>query len=255
MSNAPLAVSAPVSGRVRPLLIGELAVVAMLLVAYDHVREFAHVQRAAALQHGWRILDVERALHMGFEATVNHWLSGHGVLGRLSVDYYQYLHIAVAMGLLVACYVLCPHLYRPARNALLVINAVGLAIYALYPVAPPRLLPGSAFLDMVAQAGFGTSHGGPIPVNQYAAMPSLHLAWAMWVMLVGFAMTQARWARAIFALHPSLTAFVVVGTANHYVLDVVVGILLAVVAVHVVRVWARSRNRAEAPYAIATPVP
>ena len=215
----------------------------VLLVVYDRVRAAADIHRAAAIQHGAAILDFERGLHVQIEPAVNHWLSGHNLLGRLSVDYYQYLHLAAAMGLLIACYVFRPHVYRTARNALLLVNAVGLVVYALYPVAPPRLMPGSAFLDMVARAGFGTSHGGPIPIDQYGAMPSLHLAWAAWVALVGFAVTEVIWLRALFVVHVALTAFVVVGTANHYVLDAVLGVALACIAVASVAQWPVGWNR------------
>src|SRR5215470_12338101 len=114
------------------------------------------------------------------------------------------------MGLLAGCYVFRPSLYRAARNALLLVSAIGLAVYAVYPVAPPRLMPGGGYLDLVARAGFGSSHGGPININQYGAMPSLHLAWATWVLLVGFMLTKAAWIRALLALHVALTAFVVI---------------------------------------------
>jgi len=237
----------PARRRVRPFLLGELAVVALLLVVYDHVRALAHVHQAAAVHHGSSILDLEHALHLNLEPAVNHWLSSQAVLGRLSVDYYQYLHVGVAMGLLVACYVYRPHVYRPARNALLFVNAVGLAVYVAYPVAPPRLLPGSTFLDMVSRAGFGSSHGGPIPIDQYGAMPSLHLAWAVWAALIGFALTEVVWVRCLLLLHPIVTTFVVVGTANHYLLDAVMGGALACAAVACVFVPRTFTNQQRGP--------
>jgi hypothetical protein len=115
------------------------------------------------------------------------------------------------------------------------VSAVGLAVYAVFPVAPPRLMPGSGYLDLVARAGFGATHGGPINIDQYGAMPSLHLAWATWVALVGFAVTEIVWLRGLFVLHVVCMAFVVVGTANHYVLDVVMGVALGCIAVVVAR--------------------
>ena len=213
------------------MLIGELAVVAGLLFVYDRIRGFADVHRAAAINHGAAILALERAVHLQVEPALNHWLSARNLLGTLSVDYYQYLHATVAMGLLVACYVFRPHLYRVARNSLLIVSATGLAVYAIYPVAPPRLLPGTEYLDLVARAGFGSGHGGPIPVDQYGAMPSLHLAWATWVALIGLAVTEIAWLRGLFVLHVAVMAFVVVGTANHYMLDVIMGVALGCLSV------------------------
>ena len=202
----------------------------LLLVVYDRIRALAHVQRVVAREHGFAILELEHDFRVEVEPALNRWLTAHAFLARSAVDYYQYLHIAVAMTLLVACYVFRPREYRPVRNALLVINAIGLAAYALFPVAPPRLLPGSGFIDTVARAGFGAHHSATVAVNPYGAMPSLHVAWAVWVLLVGFTITESMWLRCVFVAHPLITALVVVATANHYVLDVAVGIVLAVAA-------------------------
>jgi len=237
------AVLAPATERrARPRLIGECAVVALLLVAYDRIRALAHVERGAARNHGFAILGLEHDFRVEIEPALNRWLTAHEHLGHVAVDYYQYMHIAVAMTLLIACYVLRPLAYRPARNALLLINAVGLAAYALYPVAPPRLLPGTDFVDTVARAGFG-AHSGMVAVNPYGAMPSLHVAWAVWVLLVGFAITESVWLRCLLIAHPVITALVVMATANHYGLDVVMGIVLAVAAIvvaHPNTTWRRA---------------
>jgi hypothetical protein len=239
-SNAVLKPSTEL--RSRPRLIGECAVVALLLVAYDRIRALAHVQRDVALNHGFAILGLEHDFRMEVERGLNRWLTAHELVGHVAVDYYQYVHVIAAMTLLIACYVLRPHAYRPARNALLLINAVGLAAYALFPVAPPRLLPGTDFVDTVARAGFGMHHSGVVAMNPYGAMPSLHVAWAVWVLLVGFAITESVWLRCLFIAHPVITAFVVVATANHYALDVVMGTVLAIVSIVVARPHATARR-------------
>lgn len=218
------------SSRTRPLVVGELVVVVALLVVYDRVRALAEVHASVAIAHGWAILDLERTLHLQVEGGLNTWLSGQGFLRLLAVDYYQYVHVTVALGVLVACYWRSPAAYRPARNALLLTNLVGLAVFAFYPAAPPRLLPGGGFVDLVAQAGFGTSHG-PVPADQYGALPSLHLAWATWVAVTGFALTRRRVLRVLLVAHPVVTGVVVLVTGNHYVLDVASGTLLGLAAV------------------------
>jgi membrane-associated phospholipid phosphatase len=215
--------------RARPRLLGELVVIAALLVVYDRVRSLAEVRSSVADAHGWAILDTESAMHLRIEDTLNSWLTGQGFLRMLAVDYYQYVHVSVALTVLVVCYVRSPAAYRPVRNALVLTNVVGLAIFAIYPAAPPRLLPGAGFVDSVADAGFGSSHG-PIPADQYGALPSLHLAWATWVAVTGFALTRRRAPRVLFVAHPILTAIVVVATGNHYVLDVASGVLLGIAA-------------------------
>lgn len=204
-------------------------IIAVLLVVYDRVRSLAAVRTAAADSHGRAILDLETDLHLGVEHALNSWLTQHGFLRVLAVDFYQYLHVSVALAVLVACYVRRPAAYRPARNALLLTNVVGLAVFAVYPVAPPRLLPGAGFVDSVAAAGFGTSHGVS-HADLYGALPSLHLAWATWVTVTGFALTRRLMPRVLFVMYPVLTAVVVVVTANHYVLDVASGVLLGIAA-------------------------
>ena len=81
----------------------------------------------------------------------------------------------------------------------------------------------------MAAAGFGTSHGGPVEPAQFAAMPSLHLAWAMWVAIVAFAMLRGKAQRGWVFLYPVMTTVAVIATGNHYVLDVVAGVALALV--------------------------
>jgi membrane-associated phospholipid phosphatase len=215
--------------RARPRLVGELVVIAALLVVYDRVRSLAEVRSSVADSHGWAILHTESVLHLRIEDALNSWLTGQRVVRWLAVDYYQYVHVSVALTVLVICYVRCPAAYRPVRNALVLTNVVGLAVFVLYPTAPPRLLPGAGFVDSVADAGFGSSHG-PIPADQYGALPSLHLAWATWVAVAGFTITRRRVPRVLFVAHPLLTAVVVVATGNHYVLDVATGVLLGIAA-------------------------
>ncbi len=221
----------------RPALSGELAIAVCLLFFYDHLRSLAPLHRTEAVQHGLDLLGTEGLF--GFEARFNAWTAQSSALSTLSVWYYQLAHIGVAFAVLAWCYRRRPDAYRFGRNALITTNVVGLAAFALYPVAPPRLLPGAAFTDLVARAGFGSSHG-PLPMNAYAAMPSLHLAWAVCVAAAGIAGTRRWWARALFALHPGLTAVVVVATGNHYVADVAAGTALGLAASFgAAGVWAR----------------
>jgi LmbE family N-acetylglucosaminyl deacetylase len=235
LEQAPGTVTQPV---VRPRLAGEAAVLVLLLFVYDYLRGLTGARRPPALHHARSILHAERYLTVNFEATFNHWLAAQrGTLTWLSVGYYQFMHIGAALTVLAWCYLRRPDLYRAARNALVVTNAVGLLTFAFYPVAPPRLMPGRTIRDLVAGAGFGTSHG-PIPMVEYGAMPSLHLAWAAWATVVGFGLTRSRRLRTLLILHPVITGIVVVGTGNHYVLDVIAGSVLGVTATVATGAWA-----------------
>ena len=226
----------------RPFLVGELAVLVALLVFYDRVRSLAAVRSSLAINHGWDILHLETVLHLRVEDSLNSWLDGQSFLRLSAVDYYQFMHLTMALGVLTACYVLRPAVYRASRNALVLTNVIGLVVFAVFPVAPPRLLPGGGFFDSVAEAGFGTNHG-PIPADQYGAMPSLHLAWATWAALTVFAMTPRLAPRLLLVTHVAVTAFVVQATGNHYLLDVVTGVLLGGIVVGVTGVLAPQGGR------------
>jgi hypothetical protein len=118
---------------------------------------------------------------------------------------------------------------------------LGVAVFALYPVAPPRLMPhGLATVDTLAVHGGLLSYDHGVLENisdPLAALPSLHLAWATWVALVLWA-SRRRWVRVLGVLHPVLTVAAVLITGNHWYVDVAAGTALTLlVAVVVRRVW------------------
>jgi len=203
--------------------VGELLVVGCLLFVYDLVAAQARVRAGSADAHGRWLLQAE---HLGLEKAADLWLAGIGWLQAPASYYYDLAHIWVTMAVLLAAWVLRPAVYRPARRALVGINLVGLAVFFAYPVTPPRLLPGAGFVDIVAGSHtWGAwESGGTVAerANELASMPSLHVAWAVWVALTLGAMTTSRW-RALGWLHVGLTSVIVVITGNHYLLDVVAG--------------------------------
>jgi hypothetical protein len=214
----------------RPALLGELIVVLVLVKVYDQVRRLEVAQARPALHNARDVLAIERWLHLDLELAGNRWLIGHHTLLLVASWWYQLAHLTVTLAVLGWCYLRRPDAYRGARNALVLTNVVGLVVFYLYPVMPPRLLPGAGYVDAVAAAGFGSSHTGPVPADQYAAMPSLHLAWAVWTASVGMLLLSRYRVRVLWLLYPVLTAAGVVLTANHYVLDVFAGVAVAVVA-------------------------
>lgn len=239
---------------VRPFLIGELLVVFVLLHVYDYVKSLEAVRMPAALHNGIDVLNAEHDLHINIEYAANHWIVHHQTLSTLLVWWYQYSHITGTMAVLACCYLWFPHLYRPARNSLVLTNCVGMVVYVLLPVMPPRLLPGGGFIDTVALAGFGTDHGGPVQAAQFAAMPSLHLAWATWVALMAFTMLRGKAHRRLVFIYPVITTISVITTGNHYVLDVVAGIALAVGACALCGVFGFTWRSVRDPLPVPVPV-
>lgn len=227
-STAQRLVTIPGRGRrLRPHALGELLIIVVLVRVYDLIKELAESRPAVGIHNADGLRSLERALHLGFELPVNRWFVDHHVLSLVASYWYQFGHESITLGVLVACWWLRPHAYRAARNALVAINVVGLTVFALLPVAPPRLLPGGGFSDLVANAGFGPTHGGPVSADQFAAMPSLHLAWATWTAVVLFRWWRRPLLRLLAVIYPVWIAVVVIGTGNHYVLDVVAGVAVA----------------------------
>ena len=119
--------------------------------------------------------------------------------------------------------------------------------FLLYPVAPPRFLPGVGFVDSVAEAGFGPTHGGPVTADQFGAFPSLHLAWAVWTAVVACRLTFIKTLRRLWLCYPAITAAVVVVTGNHYLLDVLAGALVALATLAIAHRVPRRRDDDRAP--------
>jgi membrane-associated phospholipid phosphatase len=238
-----LAVERPAATRVpRPTILGEVAVVLLLLRAYDMIREHSEVRAQAALRNGWDLLNAERLLHIDFEPAVNRWTSVHHAISLAASYWYQFFHITVTLLVLLWCYWRRPGSYRRARNALVLTNVFGLGFFLAYPAAPPRFLPGAGFIDAVADAGFGASHGGPVTADQYGAFPSLHLAWAVWTAVVAARLVRPAWLRRLWLSYPLITASVVVATGNHYILDVLAGIVIALISLALAYRYPRSRS-------------
>jgi membrane-associated phospholipid phosphatase len=214
----------------RSNLLGELAVVLVLVKVYDWVRSLEATRSGPALRHAEHLLDVERWLHIDVELAATHWLAAHQPLSLIAAWWYQFAHLSVTLTVLAWCWWRRPDLYRRARNALVLTNVAGLLVFLVLPMMPPRLLPGGGYVDAAAAAGFGPPHAGPVAADQYAAMPSLHLAWATWTAAVAITLLAGRRGRRLVLLYPAVTAVVVVVTGNHYVLDVVAGVAVAVLA-------------------------
>lgn len=214
----------------RPPLGIELLVVLALVRVYDWIRTLPAERRGRALDNAQHIWSLERWLGLDWEQAANSWLTRHQAIQFLAAGWYQLTHLSVTLTILAWCYWRRPDIYRPARNALVGINLVGLGVFAVLPVMPPRLLPTGEFVDSVAAAGLGTAPAGPITPDQYGAMPSLHLAWATWALVVALVLAGRSASRWLWLAYPTTTGVVVILTANHFILDVFAGVGVAIAA-------------------------
>jgi hypothetical protein len=220
----------------RPRWWGELLVIVWLAWVYDTVANLAPLREGLALAHGRDILSLERLLHLAPELALNRWLAAHDTLGTLFSYYYDNAHFVVTFGLLGWLWWKRADIYRPLRACLVAINVIGLVVFWRYPVAPPRMLGG--FTDVVASTHtIGSWHTGSLAAdaNQFGAMPSLHIAWAVWCTLVLWQLSTRRWVRGVALLYPCVTSFAVIATGNHYVLDLLGGLATFALAVALAR--------------------
>jgi PAP2 superfamily len=204
----------------------EAVLLGTLYLAYERVASIATGRQADAYHNAWLIHSWEHTVHLDVELSLNLAFTPHQALADVVSLYYQLAHETVALVALIALWRYRRPMYRALRDALVAVTMVAVIMYWLIPVAPPRMaLPGTVDTVSARPGVFATQ--GPIAglVNLYAAMPSLHVAWATWCALALVVTTRSRW-RHLAWLYPLTTTAVVLVTANHYVLDVVVGALL-----------------------------
>lgn len=210
----------------RPNLLLELLLIRVVYSAYAHVRLAATAGRATAEHHGRQIHSIEQWLHIDIEHRINHAVVDIGWLRGFFDYYYSTFHFVVPLAILGVLYVRRPADYRWARSTIGFATLLALVGFWLYPLAPPRLMPGLGFVDTVyGVQDFAKPDYGSLTAmtNQYAAMPSLHFGWSLWCGVVVVALAPKVWMKALGLLHPLFTVSAIVATANHWVLDAVGG--------------------------------
>ncbi|MFI7098530.1 phosphatase PAP2 family protein [Streptomyces sp. NPDC050161] len=221
------------AGGGRPRWWTELPLLAAVYLAYTAGRLLARGDVHTATGNGTALLRAERALRLTPEPALNRLFTTTPALGVPAAFAYAALHYLVTPAVLVWLWRRRPDDYRTLRSGLLIATLIGLAGFTLFPTAPPRLLDaGHGFTDSMAQyAGYGWWGGeASAPrglgglTNQYAAMPSLHVGWALWCGAAVWRLAPSRVARTLAVAYPVAIALVVMGTANHYLLDVLAGI-------------------------------
>ncbi|WP_205471603.1 phosphatase PAP2 family protein [Nocardioides sp. SYSU D00038] len=207
-----------------------------LYAVYSASRLLADDSLDPAVDRAGRLLDLEQASHLDLEHPLNDLFTRFDWLGVFSSYWYATAHYVVTAVVLVWLYRQGADRYRPARRALVLATLLGLACYLVVPTAPPRFIEGYVdVLQLHSTAGWwGGDASAPRGLgqmtNELAAFPSLHAGWALWVALVLQVVATVRWAKVAGWTHAVVTAVVVVGTGNHWLLDVVAGWGVVVVA-------------------------
>ncbi|MFG2519522.1 phosphatase PAP2 family protein [Streptomyces sp. NPDC048527] len=224
----------------RPRLWFEILLIAVSYWTYSLIRNAVPEQRAKALSNADWIWRTEHHLSIAVEQSVNHAVNSVTWLIVGMNYYYATLHFIVTLSVLVWLFRRHPGRYAAARLTLFATTAVALVGYYLFPLAPPRLMNGSDFVDTVmVHHTWGSMASGDLKhmSNQYAAMPSMHIGWSLWCGLTIFALASAPWVRVLGLLYPALTLVVIVSTANHFWLDAVGGMTCLAFGFALARVW------------------
>jgi hypothetical protein len=216
-----------------------------LWLVYTLGRALAGLRTAPAKDHADDAWSLERRLHLPDEARVQRAALHWSWLVHAADDYYKFEHFA-SLGVVATWLLLWrPDRYLPFRQVLVLTSALALVLHACYPLAPPRLRPELGLVDTGVR--YGESVYGKDPhnhglLNQYAAMPSLHVAWAVLFAGTVIVVSGSRW-RWLAVGYPAVTTYVVVITGNHYWLDGIVGVGALGIALLTRHVGNRSRRR------------
>jgi PAP2 superfamily len=214
-------------------------------IAYRLARGLVEGRATAAFQHARELISIERTLHLFVEPSVQAWASGsHFVMVTAS---WLYVNAQGSVTIVALLYLYLRHnrSFYFVRNMLLIAMAIALVGYVVFPTAPPRFMPEWGFIDTVADLTpvnvSHTSASMSALFNPYAAVPSMHVAFAL---MIGWPLARlARHpaVRIAWMLYPFLMTFVIVITANHFIADALLGALTAAASAYGASWLARAR--------------
>jgi hypothetical protein len=233
----------------------EVAFIAIFYVVYSTVRNLNESGTALARQHAMQIMDIQRFLGINVEHKLQDWALGFRPLIIACNYFYGSMHFVVTLGVLVYLYHKWRDDYPLWRNTLAVATGLALIGFVFYPLMPPRMLPAHfGFVDTLAKdPAFWSFNSGAVNKisNQFAAMPSVHCAWALWCACALVPRLKHRWAKVLAALYPVGTVTAIVLTANHYFLDAVGGFAVLGLGYFAARLTTRAGRRPVAATATA----
>ncbi len=205
----------------------ESALLFGLYALWQFAGSFTVLSAAGAVPRARWLWHAEQVLHLPSETALQRPFLPHPVLVQAFNLYYDILHFPVLGACLIWLYARHRASYPRVRTTVALFTGVSLLIQ-LIPVAPPRLLPGTGMVDTAVRYGQSVYswHGG-FDADEFSAMPSVHVGWALIVAIAVIAVSRNRW-RWLAAAYPVITLLVVVVTANHFWLDGIVAALLVV---------------------------
>jgi membrane-associated phospholipid phosphatase len=212
----------------------QLALFAGAYYLYRIVRGFVDGQEGMAFENARTLVDVERTLGTFFEPGLQEWARDHVDWAVWFANWmYVNSHFVITTTFLIWLYLARNHAYYFVRNMFMIAMGLALVGYTAFPTAPPRFMPEWGFTDTVASfVGEAAENSANVLYNPFAAVPSMHVAFALMIAVPAIMLVRHRVLKVAWALYPSLVTFVVVVTANHFWLDAALGALVAAVSAY-----------------------
>jgi hypothetical protein len=213
---------------------------------YRLVRGQTDGRVAEAFNHARELIHLEQALGLFVEPTVHAWAEGRSGVIDLASWMYVNSHFTITTTALAFIYLYRNPSFYFIRNMFMVAMGIALVLYAAFPTAPPRFMPEWGFSDSVARFTGLTASGSSADAlyNPFAAVPSMHVAFALMIGVPMASMARHRWAKALWSVYPLMVTFVVVATANHWWFDAFTGAVTAAISAVVALQFARWRPSA-----------
>jgi hypothetical protein len=219
-----------------PRLVPELALLVTVYAIYKYGRKVANGHTGPAFHHARQVWSFERWAHLPSERSLQRLMVHWEPVIHTANYLYATVHFPAMLLFLGWMFLRHRAHYLWIRRAIVIQTMLALLGHLFYPLAPPRMLAGSGMIDTARVYGpavYQDKPDGHSMANQFAAMPSLHVGWALAIAVGLIASSRTRW-RRLWLLHPLVMLAVVVGTANHYWLDAIVGSALLALALAVI---------------------
>jgi hypothetical protein len=206
----------------------QLVLFAGAYYVYRIVRGLVDGQAALAFENARMLVDIERTMGLFFEPGLQAWAGGQEWLVTGANWMYVNSHFVITTTFLIWLYIFRNHAYYYVRNMFMIAMGLALVGYVAMPTAPPRYMPEWGFTDTVAAfVGPQAEASANMLYNPFAAVPSMHVAFALMIAVPAIRIVKSRAVKALWAIYPAVVTFVVVVTANHFWLDAALGALVA----------------------------
>jgi hypothetical protein len=225
----------------------QISLFAAAYFAYRLVRGIVEGDANAAFAHARSLISIERGMHLFVEPSIQAWASGSHFVMVLASWLYVNAQGSITIAALLYLYLRHNRNFYFVRNMFLIAMAIALVGYTVFPTAPPRFMPEWGFMDTVADfTPVKVSEHSPSMsalFNPYAAVPSMHVAFALMIGWPLARLARSSVVRVMWIVYPFVMTFVIVVTANHFILDALLGALTAGVSAYGARWLARARPR------------